>query len=258
MIINFKWIGGATCILSFNGIKIAIDPVLCKKGTIQDYFWFKSKRLEDPIYDKKDFNEIDLWLITHNHEDHLDQKGLQVIKNEVPIISNKNSLKKLKSKNLNKVTVLNWNETKTFKIKNHNITIEAIPAIHGVNPLSALFAGKVNGYFITISNKTEKTTIYFTSDTVYKKRVIQAIKNRPIDLLIPNMGAAKQGSWIMTLTLNAKMLKKMVHQLHPKHIIPVHYGTFEHYVEPISALEKLQIKNLKIIKTGQEVDIKLM
>jgi L-ascorbate metabolism protein UlaG (beta-lactamase superfamily) len=47
------------------------------------------------------------------------------------------------------------------------------------------------------------------------------------------MGAAKQGSWIMTLTLNSRMLMKMISKLNPEIVIPVHYGTFEHYKEPV-------------------------
>jgi L-ascorbate metabolism protein UlaG (beta-lactamase superfamily) len=230
---------------------------LCKKGTIQDYFWFKSQRLEDPIYTKNDFKDIDLWLITHNHEDHLDKDGLNVMQKNCKIITNKNSVKKLRSNNLHNFTILNWREKMDITINNQKISIEAIPAIHGVNPISALFAGKVNGYFLTISDKKEMINIYITSDTVYKSKVIKAIKKRPVDLLIPNMGAAKQGSWIMTLTLNAKMLYKIANKLHPKNIIPVHYGTFKHYKEPITEVQKYTIPNLKLVEVGQEITLNL-
>ncbi len=52
------------------------------------------------------------------------------------------------------------------------------------------------------------------------------------------MGAAKQGSWIMTLTYYLKMLKKMISKLNPEIVIPVHYGTFEHYKEPVENIKK--------------------
>jgi hypothetical protein len=52
--------------------------------------------------------------------------------------------------------------------------------------------------------RKRKKGIYITGDTVYKNTIIKTLKNKQIDLLIPNMGAAKQGSWIMTLTLNSK------------------------------------------------------
>jgi len=251
--ISFQWIGGATFILTFDNLKIAIDPVLCSKGTIQDYFWFKSERLEEPVYQKEDFNNVDLWLITHNHEDHLDEKGLQMMSEDSMVISNANSVKKLNLKTFIKHRILDWGKTDDFYINGYKIEIIAIPAIHGVNPLSALFAGKVNGYFLKITKDEKTYNIYMTGDTVYKKRIVDILKDKAIDLLIPNMGAAKQGSWIMTLTLNAKMLKKMITQLQPKMVIPVHYGTFEHYREPLAKILELKDKCIRIIPLGSKI-----
>lgn len=256
MEILFYWVGGATFILSIDNLKIAVDPVLCAKGTIQDYFWFKSKRLEQAIYTEKSFENIDLWLITHNHEDHLDSIGLSKISKSSQVISNKNSSKKLQESEKKDFTILNWKQTKELKIKGYKIEVEAIPAIHGVNPLSALFAGKVNGYYLTISKEKERVNIYITGDTVYQNKVIKTLENKTIDLLIPNMGAAKQGSWIMTLTLNSKMLKNMISKLNPNIVIPVHYGTFEHYKEPVEKIKEINDKRIKIVEVGSKTELK--
>ena len=253
----FYWIGGATFILSIGNLNIAVDPVLCEKGTVQDYFWFKSKRIEQPIYTEKDFDNIDLWLITHNHEDHLDSIGLSKISNSSKIICNKNSSKILQKNEKNDLTILSWKQTKKINLKGYSIEIEAIPAIHGVSPLSALLAGKVNGYYLTISKGKEKIRIYITGDTVYKNKTIKTLKNKEIDLLIPNMGAAKQGSWIMALTLNSKMLKKMISELNPEIVIPVHYETFEHYKEPVKKIKEINDERIKLVEVGSKTELKI-
>lgn len=257
MEIIFKWIGGATFILTIGKLKIAVDPVLCDEGTVQDFFWFKSKRIEQPNYSETDFNNIDLWLITHNHEDHLDSIGLSKISKSSCVVSNTNASKKLQEKGIKDLTILKWKETKKYTMKGYEIEIEAIPAIHGVNPISAYFAGKVNGYYLTISKGKEKTRIYITSDTVYKNKVIKTLENKKVDLLIPNMGAAKQGSWIMTLTLDSKMLKKMISTLKPQCIVPVHYGTFEHYKEPVERIKEIDDDRIKIVAVGSQTKIVL-
>lgn len=246
-----QWIGGATCILTIGDVQIAVDPVLCPKGTVQDYFWFKSERIEEPVYQVSDFESVDLWLLTHDHEDHLDDAGLSVIDDHTAIISNKNAAKKLESRHRSNLTILRHHETTVMHINGYRVEIEAIPAIHGVNPLSALFAGKVNGYLITVSKDDESTIVYLTSDTVYKRSVIKSIDSRPIDLLIANMGAAKAGSWIMTLTLNSRMLKQMIEDLKPKRVVPIHFGTFEHYREPIDEIKLLKDERIQFLALGK-------
>ena len=256
MNIDFHWIGGATFILTIGSLKIACDPVLCPKGTIQNYFWFKSERIEAPVYKQSDFEAIDIWLITHNHEDHLDEIGLSYISQNSTIISNQNAVKTLEKKGLQNILILNWAEVKTYYKDDYKLKIEAIPAVHGINPVSARLAGKVNGYFLTVSHKSRKFAIYITSDTVYKKRITNILKDRKTDLLIPNMGAAKQGSWIMTLTLNTKMLSKLMSDLKPKIVIPVHFGTFSHYKEPVEDLQNISDKRINILKSGEHIALK--
>jgi len=249
----FYWVGGATFILSIGNLKIAVDPVLCEKGTVQDYFWFKSKRIEEPVYNTKQFEDVDLWLITHNHEDHLDSLGLSVISPNSKVITNKNSLKKLNQSKAKDITVLKRNQEITFSLKGYKISILAIPAIHGVVPYSSIAAGKGNGYYLTISKNGLSKSIYITGDTVYKRRVVKPLLNKKIDLLIPNMGAAGKGTWTMNLTLNAKMLSKMMAKLNPNKVIPVHFGTFKHYNESIEMVKKLNDKRISILTPGDSL-----
>ena len=253
----FYWVGGATFILSIGNLKIAVDPVLCEQGTVQDYFWFKSKRIEQPAYQTKQFEDVDLWLITHNHEDHLDSLGLSVISPNSKVITNKNSLKKLQTSKAKDITVLKRKQSISFELKGYQITVLAIPAIHGIAPYSAIAAGKVNGYYLTLSKNGMTKSIYITGDTVYKNRVVKPLKNKKIDLMIPNLGAAGQGTWTMNLTLNAKMLNKMTQKLDPSVVIPVHFGTFQHYNESIDKVKALNDTRIKIINVGDTLKFSL-
>ncbi len=252
---TFKWIGGATFILSIDGeLKIAVDPVLCGKGADPGFFWFKSERIEEPVYSEKDFENIDLWLLTHDHQDHLDAIGLSKIAKKSKIIGNGNAASALVRNGIAGPGVLSWGETMEFKIKSYDIKVKAIPAIHGINPISAFMAGNVNGYFVEISKGNVVFSVYITGDTVYKKRVVKALDKHKIDLMVPNMGAAKKGSWIMTLTLDSGMLEKMIAELDPKKVIPVHYGTFSHYVEPKESIVEINDNRIEFVEVGGSVE----
>jgi len=255
---TFKWIGGATWTLRVGEVKIACDPVLSPLGTIQDFFWFKSKRVEAPVYVDQDFEDVDLWLITHRHDDHIDEPGiLRIGLSSSEIVTHPNVLDKLGETRAKGIHVLRHGEKVQLGIKGFNITVEAMPAVHGVNPVSALFAGGVNGYWITMDEDGERFSMYTASDTVTKGKVLEALRGRRVDLLIPNMGAAKKGSWIMTLTLSARMMKRIKDILEPRITIPVHFGTFEHYVEPISEVEKWQDDSIKILCPGETYSFRL-
>lgn len=38
---------------------------------------------------KLEFNNINIWLLTHNHEDHIDEQGLELIDDNALVIINK-------------------------------------------------------------------------------------------------------------------------------------------------------------------------
>ena len=255
MEVLFKWIGGATWLLDVGDVRIGCDPVLCPKGTVQDYFWFKARRRDAPVFDEADLAAVDLWLLTHPHEDHLDAQGIARITDTAQVIARANVLPLIPAHPPDRVRTLAWGERAEQTFGDLQVTVEAIPAIHGVNPLTALLAGGVNGYYLTLRQGAARCHVYVTSDTVLKRRVLEAVRGRPVDILVPNMGAARQGSWMMTLTLSSKMLQKMVAALRPRWIVPVHFHTFDHYVEPIDKVKAWADDSMVILAPGESTTL---
>lgn len=226
MQIEFNNIGGATCIIRIDSsLKIAIDPTLEPKGSKLVFKSFKSERIKGPVYTQEMFNDIDIWLLTHHHADHIDDLGLQMIDGNALVITNRDCIDLLKNRN---IKVLHWNETWPTKIGDYQIKIVAIPAYHGNNIIMRNIVGKVNGYLVEVKTSDEKKVIYFTSDTVYHANIVKSI-NQPVDLMIANMGAVGDGKFGGPLTMSVPMLKKIEEILRPKQIYPVHIDDFSHY-----------------------------
>ncbi|MFH1853329.1 MAG: MBL fold metallo-hydrolase [Candidatus Neomarinimicrobiota bacterium] len=254
MEVKIKWIGGATFILTIDNLKIACDPDLSPKDTIQDYFWFKSRRLDDPVYATDDFNNVDLWLITHEHEDHLNPLGIEQISPTAIVVANRAAARILRKTGHSKVTTLRHGRILEYRLAGCDIRIRAIKAVHGVNPLAARLAGRGNGYLVTVLRNSELANIYITGDTVYDKRITRSLHGTTIDVLIPNLGAVQKGSWIGMLTLDAAMLRKFIADLDPRFVMPVHYGSFSHYKEPISRLTEMALSRVYLaVPGGQQV-----
>jgi L-ascorbate metabolism protein UlaG (beta-lactamase superfamily) len=259
VVIKFKWIGGATWLLSVGNLKIGCDPALCPKDHIQNYKWFTTKRLNDPIYSNKDLDDVDVWLLTHNHEDHFDQWGAEKLKNSKIIAHN--SFKKQLSifEPRNSVTYLGWNDEFRLNIKNYVVKIKAIPAIHGRNRLLSNLIGNGNGYLITLKDMSRTRTIYASGDGVFHEGIKRYI-DHPVDSIIVNAGAATIGNGIYSrifgrITNNSKDMMNMRNRLKPSKMIPVHWGTFTHYNESLSK-EMFQFgSKIEVINPGEQINL---
>jgi N-acyl-phosphatidylethanolamine-hydrolysing phospholipase D len=257
----FKWLGGATWVLDFEGICIASDPCLCPTGTVQDYFWFKSRREKGPVFINGDFEGVNLWLLTHNHEDHIDSIGLSVISDTSSVIAHKSLREYLRTGQLTKCSFLDWHEMTTITAKTFEITVRAVPAIHGRNPIVAYFAGSGNGYLVKINNLITGSyfSFYQTGDGVLTSKSIRAIRNEKVDLFIPNVGKAMIAipvaeDLLGPLTLDIADAISFARQFHPKKIIPVHFDTFSHYKE---SMTNCQVRDSRLIipKHGEQIEL---
>ncbi|MCU0849558.1 MAG: MBL fold metallo-hydrolase [Spirochaetes bacterium] len=258
MNISFKWIGGATWILRVDDVKIACDPVLCPEGHVQDYKYFKTKRLNSPVYDESDFKNINLWLLTHNHEDHLDKYGFKMIDRESAVVSHKSLKPYFRDDKFKNVTYLGWNEESNFSSGGVSFSIRAVPAIHAKKKFFSGKIGNGNGYVLCIGRDDFKYNIYITGDSVFNRGIKTYFRNTDLDLIIVNAGSAMLGksflsSVIGRITDNIGDIIKMNAVLKPKSMIPVHWGTFSHYSEKITPGSFDKHDNIKILNAGESI-----
>lgn len=253
--IQFKWIGGSTWVLELENLKIACDPVLCPAGTLQDYTYFKAKRYTSPSFDKQDFENIDFWLLTHGHEDHIDAYGVTKIEPQVPVFAEANTKRWLKLIYKRQVDFMKWGQIQEFKKGDLTVKIEAIPCVHASNSLAALFAGSVNGYWLEVSSKGKQLSIYITGDTIVHTKVTKVLEGRRVDVLIPNVGGGGLGLFGGPYTFTTKGLIEVMDIIKPKKVLPVHHSTFSHYKEPIEKLYRLQDERVLQFEEGDTVHL---
>ncbi len=252
----FKWIGASCFTLEVNGqLKMACDPCLSPKGTHFDFKFFKSERVKDPVYESSDFQNVDCWLLTHNHEDHLDEEGISFLKNESRKLVQKDVSKWLAKEGVKNVDTLAWGEDCEIVKNDIKVSVKAIPAIHGSNMLSAYFAGNVNGYWLTVRAGDETKSIYITGDTVCNKTMEEYIGNQMCDVLVPNMGEVMKDKFGGPLTLNDHMLDHMIDCLEPLVVLPIHYGCFSHYSSKFPNVNIYHKPLLKKTELGKPLEL---
>ena len=93
------------------------------KGTLIRFKGFVSEKQTDVHKDKSLLSkEVDVWLITHGHQDHLDDVGKDYLKGKTVISPNKKILNGLSGLNN---FVLKWGEEQSFQVADYCITIKA-------------------------------------------------------------------------------------------------------------------------------------
>ncbi|MCL6604363.1 MAG: MBL fold metallo-hydrolase [Paenibacillus sp.] len=229
MKVHFYHVGGACFVLKIDeDLLISCDPALSPAGTEYHFKSFSSIRVNPPIYEQNLFDSINIWLISHAHEDHIDEYGIRHIADGSTVVAPKKAGALLD--NHQDVLTADWNDKITFSKQGYTVEITVIPAYHGNNFIMRTIVGKVNGYFIRLSKGTVVRTVYVTSDTVYHPAILRIVnKLGPIDLLIPNLGEVSPDTFGGPLTMSVKMLNMFVEQLKPKLIIPIHIDDFSHY-----------------------------
>ncbi len=248
--IAIKHIGSSTVLIAIdNTYYLGMDPALAPKGATLKFKGFDCLRVEDPIWQEQELQRVGLWLITHEHEDHIDRYGIANIETSAKIICNKAVAKGILAER--ECTALGWRERYKTTMGGIEITITAVPAYHGNSYLMRTLVGRGNGYLIEITKEGSSKSIYITGDTVYNRDITAKIP-RHVDLLIANLGGVLSKKRGGPLTMDLNMLVDMAKDIAPKRVIPVHIDDFSHYE---TSKEQVLNRGYRLLPRGQWVEV---
>ena len=224
------WIGHATFLIKLGDTTIITDPVFSKN---MGPLIFGPKRYVDPAIDLNEIPEINLFLLTHNHYDHLDYKTIKKFPYKDTHVLAPLKLGKYFTKNkFDKVKEMDWYD----QVEINDLKITFVPAVHWSKRTLTDTNKTLWGSFL-IEYKEKK--ILFNCDTgvgnIYKDL---GEKYGPIDLTFINIGAYnffpimpyKDKSVYHT---NPEEALKVAQNLKSKKVIGMHWGTFILSLEPI-------------------------
>ena len=223
------WIGHATFLIKLGNTTIITDPLFSKNtGPLI----FGPKRYVEPAIKLNEIPKVDLFLLTHNHYDHLDMSTIRNFPYKKAKVVIPLKLSKF-FKRYNDVRELDWYEE--IKI-NDDMKITLLPAVHW-SKRSLFDDNKTLWGSFLIEYKGKK--IFFASDTgvgnIYKDL---GEKYGPIDLTFINIGAynfypmmpVKDKSVYHT---NPEQALEVAKDLKSKKVVGMHWGTVVLSLEPI-------------------------
>ena len=232
--ITLWWLGQSGFIIKSPAGKLAaLDPYLtnsCKALGAQ--LGFDMDRQVPPPLPPQDLAGIDLYLLTHSHQDHLDPEtvaGYRAAGGRGPYLAPAETVERLQTLGVpEKETTLVWpNKILTFG----DLTIRATFAI----PFAGDDLTHV-GYLISV---TDGPTVYFTGDTDYNDLLVSAVEPHKPDVLVTVINGAFRN-------LGPAEAARLAKQLDVKVVIPCHHDLFPDNCQPPQMLHT----NLKLQGIG--------
>jgi L-ascorbate metabolism protein UlaG (beta-lactamase superfamily) len=233
--VTLAWIGHATVLINFFGIKILTDPVFFPRiGIRLPGFTIGPKRLIAPALQFHEVPNIDLILLSHAHFDHLDLRTLRCFGESTTVITARATSDLLRGTRFRDVIELDWGEAKTFKTTADEVNIRALPVNHwGARKRRDTYRG-YNGYLLERKGRR----IIFGGDTAMTNRFAEIRRQGSIDVAIMSIGA--YNPWIQS-HCSPEQAVEMANAAGAHFIVPVHHQTFrlsfEPFREPIERFE---------------------
>src|SRR5919108_1042902 len=114
--VTLAWLGHATVLINFYGVRLITDPVLFSRiGVDIGIGSIGPLRLVQCALDPEELPEIDLVLVSHAHFDHLDTPSLGAVPGEPAVVMASATSDLLPSHDYSSVRELRWNEDATIK-----------------------------------------------------------------------------------------------------------------------------------------------
>jgi len=221
------WIGHATFLIKLGDATIITDPLFSKNtGPLI----FGPKRYVESAIRLNEIPETDLFLLTHNHYDHLDYSTVRNFPHKKSKVLVPLKLSKYFTRNgFKNVNELDWYDD----IKVNDLKITLLPAVHwskrSLNDTNKTLWGN-----FLIEYKDKK--ILFACDTgygnIYKEL---GEKYGPIDLTFINIGAYDFRPMFekSVYHTNPEEALNIAQDLKSKKVIGMHWGTVVLSLEPI-------------------------
>ena len=222
------WIGHATFLIKLGDTTIITDPLFSKNS---GPLIFGPKRYVDSAIKLNELPKTDLFLLTHNHYDHLDYSTIKNFPYKKSKVIIPLKLSKYFTRNgFKDVNELDWYEE--IKV-NNDLKVTLLPAVHW-SKRSLTDTNKTLWGSFLIEYKDKK--IFFACDTgygnIYK---VLGKKYGPIDLTFINIGAYDFRPMFekSVYHTNPEEALNIAQDLKTKKIIGMHWGTVVLSLEPI-------------------------
>jgi L-ascorbate metabolism protein UlaG (beta-lactamase superfamily) len=252
--VTLAWLGHATVLVNFYGVRIITDPTLFSRiGIDLGVGSLGPLRLVRCALTADELPEIDLVLVSHAHFDHLDTPSLGAIRGRPAAVMASATSDLLPPDAYSSVSELRWNESTVVNTARGDVSVRAIEVKHwGARMQRDTYRG-YNGYIV----EREGRKLLIGGDTASTRAFHGHRQHGPFDVAVMPIGA--YDPWIRN-HCTPEQAVTMADAAGARLFVPVHHQSFqlsrEPFHEPIERAQAALAKEadrLAIREIGQTV-----
>jgi L-ascorbate metabolism protein UlaG (beta-lactamase superfamily) len=254
--ITLAWLGHATVLLDFYGVRILTDPVDFRRiGVDLGVGSLGPLRLVQCALAPDELPEIDLVLVTHAHFDHLDTPSLAAVRGRPVAVMAMGTADLLPRRHYSAVHELAWGHTQKVITRHGDLVVQAIEVKHwGARIRRDTWRG-YTGFVL----EREGRKLLIGGDTAMTDAFRQYRGLGPFEAAVMPIGAYDPWIWNHC---SPEQAVQMANAAGARLLVPVHHQSFqlsrEPFMEPIERVQEALIKEhdrLAVRQIGQTVVI---
>jgi L-ascorbate metabolism protein UlaG (beta-lactamase superfamily) len=221
---SLTYIGGASALLSFGGLRFLTDPTFDPEGSAFSPGPYTLTRTTAPALTPAAIGAVDAVLLTHDHHyDNLDHAGRAFLPSAGRVLTTVAAAERLGG---NAVGLAPWQSTTLPGPEGGVITVTATPCRHG--PAHA-DRGPVIGFLLQVG---DGQSVYLSGDTVWYEGVAQVAERvRPRTVVLFLGAATVDAVGPFPLTLTADEAVTAARAFGDAVVVPLHFEGWAHFRE---------------------------
>jgi L-ascorbate metabolism protein UlaG (beta-lactamase superfamily) len=225
--VTMAWLGHATVLINFYGLRILTDPVLFQRiGVDLGVGSFGPLRLVQCALTPEALPEIDLVLVSHAHFDHLDTPSLAAVRGAPVAVMAAGTADLLPRRHYSAVHELRWNESVTVTTPHGDALVRAIEVKHWGARIQRDSWRGYGGFIV----EREGRRLLIGGDTANTAAFAAHRRYGPFDAAVMPIGA--YDPWINN-HCTPEQAVTMADAAGARLIVPVHHRSFSLSREPV-------------------------
>jgi L-ascorbate metabolism protein UlaG (beta-lactamase superfamily) len=222
--VTAAWLGHATVLIDFCGLRILTDPTFFARiGIRVGPLTFGPKRYIACALKPQELPPLDLLLLSHAHMDHLDLRSLRQLPRDLPVVTARGTSRLLRR--FHHVRELGWNETLTLPTAHGEIVLTAFRLRHWGARFPWDHQSSYNAYVLERAGRR----LCFFGDSA-RTDAHHLGSRSPIDLMMIPISAYHP--WI-TNHCTPEEAVEMADEAGARYVMPIHHETFKLSWEPL-------------------------